>query len=91
MSYFIFDVEADGPCPHMYSMVSFGVVLFRDPNETFFGQVMPISQNYLPEVLAVSGVSREDHLTFPRPEVTMRSFVALAETRNEPGTKMVLA
>ena len=30
MSYFFVDVEADGPCPGLYSMVSFGAVKFDE-------------------------------------------------------------
>jgi len=47
MSLFVVDVEADGPCPGLYSMVSFGVVRVQEDLEktpTFFGQTAPITE-----------------------------------------------
>ncbi|SNS55335.1 exonuclease [Actinomadura mexicana] len=66
------DVEADGPIPGPYSMLSFGMSAcgifdgqeFRsaDPAEsTFYTELKPISDGYVPEALAVSGLDR-DHL-----------------------------
>jgi DNA polymerase III epsilon subunit-like protein len=81
MSYIIVDVESDGPIPAEYSMVCFGAVLFNDPlDQSFYGQVRPISEKFIPEALAVSGISREQHLAFDDPKVVMESFAAwLAE------------
>lgn len=75
MSYIVVDVEADGPIPHKYSMVCFGAVLVT-PNlqETFYGQVAPVSDKWIPEALAVSGFSREEHEKFPHPSGTMLHF-----------------
>ena len=75
MSFFIVDVEADGPYPGGYSMVCFGAVLFDDIlTTTFFGHVCPISDRWLPDALAVSGYSREEHESFDDPAETMQSF-----------------
>lgn len=75
MSYIIVDVEADGPIPHKYSMVSFGaVVLDSTLTKTFYGQIRPISEQWIPEALAVSGFSREQHLLFEEPGVEMAKF-----------------
>ena len=75
MSYIIVDVEADGPIPHKYSMVSFGaVVLDHSLSKTYYGQVRPISEEWIPEALAVSGISREEHLAFEEPVTEMISF-----------------
>ncbi|MFA1551694.1 exonuclease [Actinomadura chokoriensis] len=63
------DVEADGPIPGPYSMLSFGMAAcgtfdgdeFRpsDPAEsTFYAELKPISDAYVPEALAVSGLDR---------------------------------
>ncbi len=77
MSYIVVDVEADGPIPHKYSMVSFGaVVLDGTLNKTFYGQVKPISEEWIPEALAVSGLTREQHLSFKKPEAEMARFHA---------------
>jgi DNA polymerase III epsilon subunit-like protein len=69
------DVEADGPAPGLYSMVSFGAVAVTPSlDKTFYGQCSPISSNYQPEALKVSGHTREECLAFPHPEITMRKF-----------------
>ncbi len=65
---FVFDVEADGPCPGLYSMVSIGIVAVWDHQITFRGELSPISDRWIDEALAVSGVSREEQLNYPAPE-----------------------
>ena len=74
MSYIMVDVEADGPCPGLYSMISFGAVLVSDQSKTFYGKLNPISDNYIPEALAVSGFSREETCKFDDPSVVMQEF-----------------
>ena len=71
-NFIVIDIESDGPCPGEYSMVSFGAVTWE--GETFYGEVSPISDVWIPEALNVSGISREKHLTFPDPEDTMWKF-----------------
>jgi len=75
MAYVMVDVEADGPIPGDYSMVSFGAVLVKAGlDQTFYGQLKPISDKWIPEALAVSGFSREETLAFNDPEVVMGEF-----------------
>jgi hypothetical protein len=67
--YFSVDVEADGPIPGPYSMISVGVAVAgrrdgafapADPAaETFYRELKPISDDYVPAALEVSGLSRE--------------------------------
>ena len=83
MSWFVVDVESDGPIPGMHSMVSFAVVKVTENAKTpyFASAVMqPISEVYVPEALAVSGITREKQLasTFT-PEVTMARLDAFLE------------
>ena len=50
MSLYVVDVEADGPIPGKYSMVSFGAVLVEPGlGRTFHGKTRPISEAFLPE------------------------------------------
>jgi DNA polymerase III epsilon subunit-like protein len=87
MSFIVVDVEADGPMPGSFSMVSFGAVIVREGlNDTFYGKVSPISEEWVPEALAVSGHTREEHLTFQKPETVMREFSTwiLENSRNRP-------
>lgn len=77
MSYFSVDIEADGPAPGLYSMISFGAVLVDSGlNKTFYSEVRPISEKWSPEALAVSGFSREQTLNFEDPKEVMIRFEA---------------
>jgi hypothetical protein len=68
MSLFVVDVESDGPAPGLYSMVCFGAIKVDDAlTTTFYGQLSPIADDWIPEALAISGISREEHLGYPRP------------------------
>ena len=75
MSWIMVDIEADGPIPGDYSMVSFGAVLVEPGlTKTFYGRVRPVSEKWIPEALAVSGFSREETLAFPEPAAVMVEF-----------------
>ena len=78
--YICVDVEADGPIPHEYSMVCFGAVAVTpELDRTFYGEVRPISDKWVPEALAISGISRETHDMFDEPEEVMRAFAKWIE------------
>lgn len=81
---FVVDVESDGPIPYDYSMVSFGAVRV-DPllDTTFYGKTRPISDKWDPEALAISGHTREEHLTFDDPLEVMLRFNEWVETTRE--------
>lgn len=75
MRFVMVDVEADGPIPGDYSMISFGAVVVDEKlDTTFYGQLRPISDRWVPEALAVSGFSREQTLAFGDPATVMRQF-----------------
>src|SRR5687768_1672550 len=75
MSYIVTDVESDGPIIGKNSMVCFGAVVVRDGlKDTFYGQTAPISHNYNPESLAISGFTRAEHLDFESPQIVMMRF-----------------
>jgi hypothetical protein len=84
MSLIVVDVEADGPTPGHYSMVSFGAVVVEPTlSKTFFGQTRPISDRSLPEALAISGVTRDQHLRFDEPGVVMARFEAWIQANSK--------
>lgn len=67
--YFSVDVEADGPIPGPYSMSSLGIAVAgtfadgrftpADPaRQTFYAELRPISDDFVPEAAAVSGLDR---------------------------------
>ena len=75
MSYIVVDVESDGEVPVRNSMVCFGAVIVEPSlSKTFYRQTKPISKNWNPEALAISGFSREQHLTFDYPRKVMQDF-----------------
>lgn len=64
------DVEADGPIPGEFSMLSFGLAVAgrfdgswfepTDPAQrTFYAELRPISEQWQPEALEVSGLDRD--------------------------------
>jgi DNA polymerase III epsilon subunit-like protein len=53
------DIEADGPIPGDYSMISFGAVVVGTPRQSFYRELKPISEKFVPEALAVSGLDRK--------------------------------
>lgn len=71
------DIESDGPIPGDYSMICFGAVVVEEGLErTFYGQLRPISEKFIPEALAVSGFTREQVMAFPEPAEVMQAFAA---------------
>ncbi|OEJ93707.1 3'-5' exonuclease [Streptomyces thermolilacinus] len=82
------DVEADGPIPGPYSMLSFGAAVAGRQDAdgyvaaapeavTFYRELRPISAEFVPEALAVSGLDRERLLAEgAQPEAALREFTA---------------
>ena len=88
MSLYVVDVEADGPIPGKYSMVSFGAVLVEPGlGRTFYGRTRPISDAFLPEALAIS---RRDARGAPPPTTSPAAVMEAFErwvqetTRGKP-------
>lgn len=78
------DIEADGPIPGDYSMVCFGAIVVEPSLEkTFYGQLHPISDKWIPDALAVSGFSREETLEFDEPESVMKAFASWVNAESE--------
>ena len=75
MSYVMVDIEADGPIPGDYSMICLGAIVV-EPGlaRTFYGQLRPIAERWIPEALAMSGFTREQTLGFDDPESVMAAF-----------------
>ncbi|MEW9529014.1 exonuclease [Microbispora sp. NPDC049125] len=87
-TYISVDIEADGPIPGPYSMISIGMAVagrmsgraFQrvDPEEaTFYAELRPISDDFVPESLAVTGLDRDRLLREGRdPADTMTAAAA---------------
>ena len=77
MTFIMVDIEADGPIPGDYSMVSFGAVAVQPVlDKSFYGRLRPISDRWLPEALQVAGHSRNETLEFDDPKTVMQQFAA---------------
>jgi len=55
--YISVDIEAAGPVPGEYSMLSIGACDVELPKKSFYIELKPINDNFIPEALAVSGLS----------------------------------
>jgi hypothetical protein len=77
MPFVMVDIEADGPIPGDFSMISFGAIVVETSlDRTFAAQLAPISERWVPEALAVSGFSREQTLAFADPRAEMQRFAS---------------
>lgn len=71
------DVEADGPCPGLYSMIALGAVVVEPTlKHTFKALLRPISNQFRSEALAVSGFTREQTMEFPSAKEGMDAFAS---------------
>lgn len=76
----VLDVEADGPCPGLYNMISFGLVSVDDPEQAFLGEVAPIIEAPgMAEARKVSGVTFRVQKSYAPPEEVMREAQAWLE------------
>tara|TARA_R110002096_G_scaffold273422_9_gene467273 strand:- start:11240 stop:11758 length:519 start_codon:yes stop_codon:yes gene_type:complete len=92
MSYFMVDIEADGPIPGDYSMVCLGAVrVDASLGCTFYGQLSPISEYWIPEALAVSGFSRGETESFENPKRVMEQFRDWIAESNQGGQPMFIS
>lgn len=85
MTYVMVDVEADGPIPGDYSMISFGAIVVEPAlDRVFSARLRPISDRFVPEALAVSGATREETLTYEEPGPVMERFAAWVRALRRP-------
>jgi len=91
MSYIMVDIEADGPIPGDYSMVCFGAIVV-EPSlaQTFYGRLKPISDQWVPAAIQVSGFSRRQTLEFDDPKEVMQQFADWVRAVNK-GRPMFIA
>src|SRR5580693_9333992 len=53
--YISVDVEAAGPIPPTYSLLSIGAVPIDAPESTFYIEIQPINANFVPAAMQVVG------------------------------------
>jgi len=80
MTYVMVDVETDGPIPADYSMICLGAVVVDESlDKRFYGQLKPISEQWIPDALKISGFSRNQTQQFDDPKDVMEKFSAWIE------------
>jgi hypothetical protein len=90
--YIAADVEADGPIPGPYSMISLGLAVVGRPNLSFYTELRPISDEFVPQALEVSGLDRERLLReAPEPEEAMSSAARWVNSLRKRGRPVFLA
>ncbi|MGP3964411.1 exonuclease [Nonomuraea sp. 3N208] len=90
--YVAVDVEADGPIPGPYSMISLGMAVAGRADLTFYTELRPISDEYVPEALAVSGLDRDRLLReAPPPEEAMAAAARWVDGLRKIGRPVFLA
>lgn len=69
------DVEASGPFPPAFSMLSIGACVVGDPETSFYAELKPISEQVVAEAIRVVGKPLEHFTTNGRePKIVMAEF-----------------
>ncbi len=78
VAWIMVDIEADGPIPGDFSMIEIGAVVVdvrnQDLSRRFSANLRPVSEKFVPEALAISGITREQTMGFEDPEKIMKNF-----------------
>ena len=78
--YFSVDVESAGPIPGKYSMLSLGACVVGDPSIAFYSELKPITEEFVPEAMAVTGLTLEQLKESGQdPEAALKAFCQWVE------------
>ncbi len=87
-TYISVDVETAGPNPGNFSLLSIGACTIFPPRETFYVELKPVNDLFLPEALAITGLSLEAlRQTGLDSAEAMLRFAAWLEKVSLPGSK----
>ena len=90
--YIAADVEADGPIPGIYSMLSLGLAVAGIPDLSFYTELKPISDSFDPKAIAVCGLDRDRLLReAPSPDVAMQAAADWINSLRKIGRPVFLA
>jgi DNA polymerase III epsilon subunit-like protein len=85
MTYIMVDVETNGPIPGDFSMIAIGAVAVTSAlNNSFLAYLKPITNNYDPNALKVTGITREQSLTFEDALPVIIKFDKYVKTFQKP-------
>lgn len=92
MSWYIVDVEANGPAPGLFSLVSIGAVKLTEKlDQTFFMEAAPITMSYEKSAYNAIGVTYEEHFKYPDPEIGIKAFAGWIQNTNTKGAPILLS
>jgi hypothetical protein len=84
------DIEADGPIPGPYSMLSLGMAVVGQSHLGFYTEIKPISDQFVSEALAVSGLDRDNLLReAPDAQTAMHQAVSWLDRLRAPNKSQV--
>jgi ribonuclease T len=73
--YISVDVEAAGPVPPAFSMLSLGAVVVDEPKTTFYVELKPVTDKFVPDAMKLVGRTLQDFTKSGRdPEEAMTAF-----------------
>lgn len=85
MTYIMVDVETDGQIPGDFSMIAIGAIAVTTAlNNSFLAYLKPITDNYDPNALKISGITREQSLTFEEALPVIIKFDKYVKTFQKP-------
>jgi len=71
------DIEASGPIPGEYSMLSIGACLVDEPEQSFYVELKPLNDNFIETALEVTGLSLEKlRINGEEPSPAMAGFAS---------------
>jgi DNA polymerase III epsilon subunit-like protein len=69
------DIEASGPIPGEYSLLSIGACVVGETDRTFYAELKPLHDNFTEKAIEVSGLSMEKlKITGEEPRLAMERF-----------------
>ncbi len=88
--YISIDIEASGPVPGVYSMLSLGACVVGDTNKNFYVELKPLTNKDDPESLSVAGFDLDElKRTGQEPARAMQQFDAWLESIRPFDTTLV--
>lgn len=87
MTFILVDIEANGPCPGIYSMIEVGAVAIENGKlgKNFLGKMRPMKGREVEqEALKAIGRTHEETLLYPPPTETIQKFFVWVKQFDRP-------
>lgn len=82
--YISVDIEASGPIPSKYSMLSIGACVVGNTDDNFYVEIKPINDSFIPKAIEISGFTLEELKSEGiDPETAMKSFAKWIENSSK--------